>query len=846
MKTKYPLLLLFLIVISSCGDINKKLTEEGVSLELAQFRKENYNIKDYSLTFIIPEEKQSDIQVNAVINLTLDKKMPIILDFAGNTDKIQSLRINSQKIEYIIENQHIIIPKEFTSKRNNTISIDFAASNQSLNRRDDFVYTLLVPDRARTLFPCFDQPNMKAIYNLTLDIPAKWEAVSNSSKFATVTKEGRKMIFFCKSDPISTYLFSFVAGKFDKIDDKKNRHKVALYHRETDPYKISQCCDIIDEVFHSLEWMEKYTNSYYPFDKYELIILPGFQYGGMEHVGATLYNDKRMFLEKNATAADSLGRSSLIAHETAHMWFGDLVTMDWFNDVWNKEVFANWFAARIVSPMYPHIDHDLNFIMSYAPSAYSEDRTRGAMPIQQPLDNLRNAGLIYSNIVYNKSPIVMEMLIKKIGHDNFREAIHEYLKKYAYGNSDWDGLINILNEKTTENLLEWSNTWVKEKGMPTISFERSENNITITQSDPWKMGRFWPTDILFDVYSEKTGYKTHELQMTDADKSLSLSLPDEDFYILPNSNGKGYGYFKVDPASREWQLKNWGVIEDLHVRFSTLMNLYESVMHLDIKPDVFLESIMTYLYEETNSQIFRQALSYAERCVDIFIKSDNRLHGKFEEFLFRMAENHTNKEYKTLAMKSLYRIASSDTYLEKLYYIWDNSGLPDKYNLSESDLIEISYLLAANFQQKANDILQKQLSRITNPDKRKEYEFVSRALSPTQQQRKAFFDELIRPENRLVEPWAQAALKWLNHPVRYPESLGYIRPALDALQEVQREGDIFFPANWCSALFSGHSSREALEIVEQFFADNPSYPKLLESKIRLRADHLYLLNDKLP
>ncbi|MDR2916945.1 MAG: aminopeptidase [Tannerella sp.] len=844
MNPKCPFLFFILIVTLSCTSNINKLNETGVSLELAQFRKTEYKDINYTLWFSIPKKKHADVQARAEIQLTLKAHTPIILDFTGNANDVQELKINETTPKYTVENQHIIIPENFTIQGKNNISVKFTAGDQSLNRRDDFVYTLLVPDRARTLFPCFDQPNLKAVFNLRLNVPEAWEAIGNSNTLVTkhTFSEDRKEICFHATEPIGTYLFSFVAGKFEKFDDKKNDREITLYHRETDPDKISQCHDIINEVFHSLEWMEEYTGINYPFGKYDLIILPGFQYGGMEHTGATLYNDKRMFLDKNATAADSLNRSKLIAHETAHMWFGDYVTMEWFNDVWNKEVFANWFAAQIVSPMYPSVNHDLNFIISYYPSAYAEDRTTGAMPIQQPLDNLRNAGLIYSNIVYNKSPIVMEMLIKKIGHEYFREAIREYLHKYAYGNSDWDKLIKILNGKTQDDLLTWSNTWIKEKGMPTISFTRNGDKVNITQSDSWNMNRFWPINFSFNTYSVKTGYQTHTVQLMANNKTAEILMSDEDYYILPNSDGKGYGYFKTDSVNSKWLLENWGQITNSTLRFATLVNLYESIMHLDLSPEAFLESIIHNLDSEANPQIFRQALTYAERCAELFTTPNSELRGNFEDYLFNTAEKHTDQSYRTLTLKSFCRLASSEKSLNRLYHIWKNPAEAAKYRVSEYDLIEISYILSMYDPENANDILQKQLSRITNPDRRKEYEFVMQALAPVREQREEFFYRLLLPESWAVEAWSQTALKWLNHPVRYPESLGYIRPALDILCEIQREGDIFFPANWCSALFSGHTSPEALDLVNQFFADNPDYPKLLESKIRLRADHLYLLN----
>ena len=175
-----------------------------------------------------------------------------------------------------------------------------------------------------------------------------------------------------------------------------------------------------------------------------------------------------MFLNENPTLNERLARSSLIAHETSHMWFGDFVTMEWFNDVWTKEVFANYYASQIIEPLFPEVNHSLNFMLDYIPAAYSEDRTAGANPVKQQLENMRDAGLMYGNIIYDKSPVILEMLIKKMGKESFQKGIREYLKTYAYGNATWEGLIGILDKYTNDDLAAWSRVWVNEKGMPEI------------------------------------------------------------------------------------------------------------------------------------------------------------------------------------------------------------------------------------------------------------------------------------------------------------------------------------------------------------------------------------------
>ena len=167
----------------------------------------------------------------------------------------------------------------------------------------------------------------------------------------------------------------------------------------------------------------------------------------MEHVGAIQYRASSLFLDEAPSETRLLGRAGLIAHETAHMWFGNLVTMEWFNDVWTKEVFATFMAGKMVNPSFPDVNHDLNFLVRQYPRAYSVDRTEGANPIRQHLPNLNEAGQMYGAIIYNKAPIMMRKLEKVIGEELFREGIQEYLESYAFDNATWPALIEILDAK---------------------------------------------------------------------------------------------------------------------------------------------------------------------------------------------------------------------------------------------------------------------------------------------------------------------------------------------------------------------------------------------------------------
>ena len=191
----------------------------------------------------------------------------------------------------------------------------------------------------------------------------------------------------------------------------------------------------------------------------------------MEHAGKILYNASGLLLDESATQNQMLGRASVIAHETAHMWFGDLVTMRWFNDVWMKEVFANFMAAKIVNPSFPEVNHDLRFLLAHYPAAYDVDRTPGANPIRQPLDNLNEAGSLYGAIIYQKAPIVMRHLEALLGEDSFRDGLREYLNAHPFGNATWTDLIAVLDRRTPVDLAAWSRVWVEQPGRPTITTE---------------------------------------------------------------------------------------------------------------------------------------------------------------------------------------------------------------------------------------------------------------------------------------------------------------------------------------------------------------------------------------
>ena len=618
---------------------------------------------------------------------------------------------------------------------------------------------------------------------MTLDIPEQWKAVSNSplagdcadllyGSFSEVSIEqdilpGLRRWVFSPTAPLPTYLFAFAAGEFEY--QYFPQYRTGAFHRGKDPAQTAQIPEIAREVRFALDWLEDYTAMPYPFAKYDFVVLPGFQFGGMEHAGATFYNDTRLFLSANPTPDEILRRIELIAHETAHMWFGDAVTMKWFNDVWTKEVFANYFAAAITEPLFPDANHELNFLRTYKAAAMAQDRTEGRTAIRQSLDNMNNAGLVYNNIIYNKAPVMMRKLAAMMGEDAFKAGIREYLAEFKYGNATWDDLIAILAKHTDEDVAGFSRTWVDQP--------------------------YWP--------------EYQALNCSDAEDS------------------ERYGLIRLNPAQTDSIMSGRPMPEDPVRRLALLMNLNENYLTGRIADMPWLRFLMHSLSGEEDALIAAAISGYmAEPLLSCYSAGHDA--GDIEAGILEMSENHSVKSVRTLLLRLLAKNAFSQDTAGRLYEIW-SSG--EDGRLSQRDNMTLAYELAVRMPDKAKEIIDTQRGRLRNPDLLREFDFISRAVTPSEAARDSLFASLGNKEERRIEPWTQAVLYYLNHPLRSASAVKYIRPALELLPEIQRTGDIFFPAGWCSNLLAGHRSVEARIAVRQYLDDHPELNPMLRSKV---------------
>lgn len=824
--------------------IKAPTVEPGVSLTLALYRHSVITDIQYTLNFNVPPVKTADIAAAETIGFSLSSTaQPLQIDFKQSAANVKSITVNGTKTDVVLKDEHIIVAPKFLQTGVNKIAIDFIAGNTSLNRNGDYMYALFVPDRARTVFPCFDQPDMKANFLLTLTVPTGWKVLANGIKQDSVINRDNTTYNFNNSDKLPTYLFSFTAGKYTDVKKMVGNREAEFLYRETDPAKIKLSVDSVFKAHeNAINFLEEWTGIPYPFQKVGFVGIPDFQFGGMEHPGEVQYQASSLFLDDGATKDRLIARSTLISHETSHMWFGDMVTMEWFNDVWMKEVFANFMADKVTESLMGSETFNLKFLQDHYPAAYGVDRTPGANPIRQQLDNLQDAGSLYGNIIYHKAPIMMRQLELLMGAANFQKGIREYLDKYKYGNATWNNLIGILSQYSKADLYEWNKVWVNQPGRPVFNYDIEYkhdkiSHFTMTQTPENGEKRIWPQ--VFEVSLIYRSYRRDlKVNMNKASASIVDAIgADRPLFIIFNSNGLGYGLFPTDKTSvdRLFDLKS-----PLQ-RASSYIGMYENMLAgRFFKPEELLKIFISGLNSEKDEMNLRSLTGYIGNIYWEFMLPSARqsMATSLESALWNAMQQETQPNNKKILFRAYQEIYTTAEARANLYHIWQQKQPPVGVKLNEDDYTSLALSIALK-SDTVTSILKQQEARITNIDRRNRLEFLIPAVSLNPAVRDSFFVSLQQLKNRQKEAWVTAALGYLNNPLRQNTSIKYLPKSLEMVEEIQRTGDVFFPQSWLASIFGSYQSKEAWQIVKDFLDHHPNYNPKLKDKILQATDNLY-------
>ncbi|HEX8830223.1 MAG TPA: M1 family metallopeptidase, partial [Longimicrobium sp.] len=457
---------------------------------------------------------------------------------------------------------------------------------------------------------------------------------------------------FDETEPISTYLAAFAAGPWSTWTGREpgDDLPITLYARASRAREVD-ADTLIAVNRRAVRWLERYFEVEYPFTKFEMLLAPAFPFGGMEHVGAIFYNENQFIFREAPTLGQQIGRKSTIYHEVAHQWFGDLVTMQWFDDLWLKEGFSTYVAARMQDELRPGSEAWKTFYLRNKPLAYGVDVTRGTTPVWQELGNLDLAKSNYGPIVYNKAPSVIKQLSFLVGDTAFRAGLHGFLTSHAYSNATWQDLLASIQQASGTSLRRFGEQYILRAGMPRVDTRLDTDGGTIRslvlaqriarplEGDP---GGWWPMKV-----NVRLGYHDRPDVILPAqfngDSTLvegaaGLPVPD---YVWPNDGDYGYGLFFPDERSAAWIAGHGGEVKDGLLRAMLWGSLWDLVRDTRLPPARFAEIALRELPREADEQIASLILDRGATALTRYASTPDaaRLYPSWERMLAERAQD---------------------------------------------------------------------------------------------------------------------------------------------------------------------------------------------------------------
>jgi puromycin-sensitive aminopeptidase len=333
---------------------------------------------------------------------------------------------------------------------------------------------------ARRCFPCWDEPDIPATFDVTLAIPKDKTAISNMPAAEMKESGSKKIIRFARTPVMSTYLLAFFVGDFEFVE--RSAESGVLVRVVTTPGKREQGRFALDTAVKILDFYDSYFGIPYPLPKLDLIAVPDFSAGAMENWGAIAYREAALLIDPEHAAASSYQRVAVvIAHEIAHQWFGNLVTMDWWTHLWLNEGFATFIEYLAVNHVFPEWEIWTQFMHeSFAP-ALRDDGLRSTHPVEVEVRNASEIGEIFDEISYSKGASVLRMIEVYLTPEVFRRGLQEFLRRHAYANASTDDLWAALEKVSGKQVKSIMDSWIKQPGYPVLSLENSGDSMMVRQ-----------------------------------------------------------------------------------------------------------------------------------------------------------------------------------------------------------------------------------------------------------------------------------------------------------------------------------------------------------------------------
>ncbi|HEY6445000.1 MAG TPA: M1 family aminopeptidase [Acidobacteriaceae bacterium] len=836
---------------------------DGIPRALAQERAARVSGIRYSIDYkLVPHAATTEARETIRFRLT-DAGTPLLLDFRDG--QIARMTLNGSAVAAASVHGHVALPAAELRAGENTIEATFTANTgvagKAITRfedRDDgseYLYTLFVPMDADMAFPCFDQPDLKGRFTLTVTAPEAWMVIGNSAAAGTRPAEsGYRTTSFGETEPISTYLFAFAAGPFVSVHPAPGLPNVWVRKSQ-----VKNAADAVpavqDTAAKGMQFLAKYFDEPFPFPKYEMVLIPGFAYGGMEHAGATFLREESVLFRTAPTAINRLDRDVVVLHELTHQWFGDATTMRWFDDLWLKEGFAQYMAYKTLAALRPNEPIWQRFYQSIKPAAYGIDETQGTTPIYQDILNLNDAKSAYGAIVYEKAPGVLRQLNYVIGDEAFQKGLQIYLAQHEYGNATWSDLIGAFQKASGRDLTAWAEMWIRHRGMPVVHTEWNcaHGRLAVRLSQTPILGG----DDVWPIATELAlGYTDGRVETVRADlsaKSLQVQFGREPMpcpaWVFANNEDHAYGLFLLDAKSQAAVMQqvagSSSAVSDLFRRTLLWGALWDGVREAQLDPAVYAKLALDTLPQERDELLAASLLGRTQTAAHRYLGAADR-----QALLLRGAttaidrmQHDEDHDLRIVWFRSLDGFGAQGVGEAAMQELLTGTLTVPGVALRPQDRWELVTALLAYGDPDAQAVLEAEEKRDPSGDGRK-YAYVAQAARPDAATKAHYFDDYLH-NTQISEDWIQSSLGAFNFWNQSQLTAPWVQPALEALQQVKRERKIFFLVAWLDAFLDGQQSRASLGVVQNYLTTAQPDPDLrlkilqamdeLQRTVRIRA-----------
>jgi len=502
-----------------------------------------------------------------------------------------------------------------------------------------YLYTQFeVPD-SRRVFAVFEQPDLKATFQFTVTAPASWKVISNSPTPEPVPSgEGVATWEFEPTPRISSYITALIAGPYESTFSELTSASgrvipLGIFARKS-LWQYLDADYIFEKTRQGFAYYEDKFDYPYPFAKYDQLFVPEFNAGAMENAGAVTFTEVYVFRSK-VTDAVKERRVVTILHELAHMWFGDLVTMKWWNDLWLNESFAEWASTIATAEATEWTEAWTTFNAMEKTWAYRQDQLPSTHPVVAEIRDLEDVQVNFDGITYAKGGSVLKQLAAWVGIDEFFAGVGAYFRKHEYGNTELRDLLTELETTSGRELTEWSKKWLETAGVNTLSpaiVEGADGTISafkIVQTAPSDYPTIRPHRLGVGFYDLQNGelVRTHFTELdvdgdlTDVPELVGLTRPD---LVLLNDHDLAYAKIRLDERSLQTAIDHLSKISDPLARSLVWGAAWDQTRDAEASASDYIDLVLGNIASETESTTVRTTLAQLQLAANSYVTPDKR------------------------------------------------------------------------------------------------------------------------------------------------------------------------------------------------------------------------------